>query len=156
MPVRGFGSNPIQEVSRNPQYRAENIPQQRRGSPNNQQRSSSEGSGSDKGAVSGTSSEESDTQASEGFTIKDLSQVKWTPKLEASLEEMLVRNQFDFKSSAKEFERQLNKAEVAANKTMFRIDAKTLQLRWTDIEIRRHVMPKMHKEEEDKNRANPI
>lgn len=66
---------------------------------------------------------------------------------------MLVRNQFDFKSSAKEFERQLNKAESASNKTMFKIDAKTLQLRWTDIEIRRHVMPKMHKEEE-KNRAN--
>jgi len=63
---------------------------------------------------------------------------------------MLVKNQFDFKSSAKEFERQLNKAEAAANKTMFRIDAKTLQLRWTDIEIRRHVMPKMRKEEEQK------
>ena len=26
---------------------------------------------------------------------------------------------------------------------MFKIDYKTLQLRWTDIEIRRHVMPKM-------------
>lgn len=26
---------------------------------------------------------------------------------------------------------------------MFKIDAKTLQLRWTDIEIRRHVIPKM-------------
>ena len=26
---------------------------------------------------------------------------------------------------------------------MFKIDAKSLQLRWTDIEIRRHVIPKM-------------
>ena len=26
---------------------------------------------------------------------------------------------------------------------MFKIDAKTLQLRWTDIEIRKHVMPSM-------------
>lgn len=26
---------------------------------------------------------------------------------------------------------------------MFKIDGKTLQLRWTDIEIRRHVIPKM-------------
>lgn len=26
---------------------------------------------------------------------------------------------------------------------MFKIDSKTLQLRWTDIEIRRHVIPKM-------------
>jgi hypothetical protein len=29
---------------------------------------------------------------------------------------------------------------------MFKIDAKTLQLRWTDIEIRRHVIPKMLEE----------
>jgi hypothetical protein len=26
---------------------------------------------------------------------------------------------------------------------LFKIDAKTLQLRWTDIEIRKHVMPSM-------------
>ncbi len=53
------------------------------------------------GAVSGTSSE-SDTDYT-GIEIKDLSQVRWTPRLEATLEEILIRNQFDFKNTAKEF-----------------------------------------------------
>lgn len=105
-------------------------------------RSSSEGSGSDKGAVSGTSSESE--REYDGFTIKDLSQVKWTPRLEANLEEMLIRNHFDFKESAKEFERILNKTEPRDSSSMFKVDGKTLQLRWTDIEIRRHVIPKMN------------
>lgn len=80
--------------------------------------------------------------------------MKWTPKLEANLEEMLVRNQFDFKSSSKEFERILNIIESASSNTsMYKIEAKALQLRWTDIEIRRHVMPKMKKEEEAKQNS---
>jgi len=56
---------------------------------------------------------------------------------------MLIRNQFDFKHSSKEFERLLNKEEPKDSSSMFKIDPKTLQLRWTDIEIRRHVIPKM-------------
>jgi hypothetical protein len=43
------------------------------------------------GAVSGTSSED-DVEYGPGFTVKDLSQVRWSPKLEAELEDMLVRN----------------------------------------------------------------
>ena len=69
-----------------------------------------------------------------------MSQVRWTPKLELLLEEMLVRNQFDFKPAAKEFERLLNKEE---KNSKYRIDGKSLQLKWTDIEIRRHMMHKM-------------
>ena len=55
---------------------------------------------------------------------------------------MLIRNQFDFKATAKEFQRVLNRDE-GTNTVVFKIDYKILQLRWTDIEIRRHVMPKM-------------
>ena len=58
------------------------------------------GNSSGGGAVSGTDSE-SDSQA--GKTIKGLSAVKWIPRMESDLEEMLVRNQFDFKAVAKEF-----------------------------------------------------
>ena len=77
--------------------------------------------------------------------MKDLNQVRWTPKLEATLEEILIRNQFDFKQTGKEFERLLNREE-SSQEIVFKIDAKTLQLRWTDVEIRRHVIPKMAQE----------
>jgi len=40
--------------------------------------------------------------------VKDLTAVQWSPALEAKLEEMLIRNAFDFKSAAKEFQRYLN------------------------------------------------
>lgn len=92
------------------------------------------------GAVSGTSSE-SDTDYT-GLEVRDLSQVRWSPKLEATLEEILIRNQFDFKATSREFQRLLNRDE-GTNTTVYKIDSKTLQLRWTDIEIRRYVMPKM-------------
>jgi hypothetical protein len=91
--------------------------------------------------VSGTSSE-SDADY-DGFKLLNLSQVRWTPKLEVTLEEILIRSQFDFKCAAKEFERFLNKNEQKDKSAMFKVDGKTLQLRWTDIEIRRHVIPKM-------------
>ena len=57
------------------------------------------------GCVSGTDSEsESELIVNETGKVKaDLTQVKWTPKLEATLEEILIRNQFDFKVTAKEF-----------------------------------------------------
>jgi hypothetical protein len=73
--------------------------------------------------VSGTSSE-SDTDYT-GIEIKDLSQVRWTPRLEATLEEILIRNQFDFKNTAKEFQRVLNRDEGTTN-TVYKIDSKTL------------------------------
>jgi hypothetical protein len=55
-----------------------------------------------------------------------MSQARWTPKLEATLEEILIRNQFDFGLASKEFERYLNKNEPHAENTVFRIDGKTL------------------------------
>lgn len=91
--------------------------------------------------MSGTSSD-SDVEYGPGFTVRNLNQARWTPKLEACLEEMLVRNQFDFKSTSREFERHLNREEDDKS-IVYKIEPKTLQLRWTDIEIRRHHIPKM-------------
>jgi len=61
------------------------------------------------------------------------------------LEEILIRNCFDFKLTAKEFQRYLNVIEDGDN--FYILDGKNLQLKWTDIEIRRHVLPKMKEEE---------
>jgi hypothetical protein len=51
--------------------------------------------------------------------------VRWTPRLEATLEEILIRNQFDFKNTAKEFQRVLNRDEGSTN-VAYKIDSKTL------------------------------
>lgn len=62
---------------------------------------------------------------------------------------MLVRNQFDFVGAAKEFQRYLNSNELAdSSNDFYKIDSKKLQLKWTDIEIRRHVIPTLNQEEE--------
>jgi len=81
--------------------------------------------------------------------VKDLTAVQWTPRLEAKLEEMLIRNAFDFKLSAKELQRHLNSPECpdSMQSLFYKIDAKTLQLKWTDIEIRKHVIPDQQKKE---------
>ena len=100
---------------------------------------------SSSGAVSGTDSEsEPETM---GRMVKDLTAVQWTPVLESHLEESLIRNAFDFKSTAKDFQRYLNSPENpdVIQTLFFKIDAKTLQLKWTDIEIRKHVIPAMQK-----------
>lgn len=99
------------------------------------------------GCVSGTDSESDTDQVLPGKVKADLAQVKWTPKLEATLEEILIRNQFDFKLTAKEFQRYLNIIEDGEN--FFILDGKKLQLRWTDIEIRKHVLPKMKDTKEE-------
>lgn len=58
------------------------------------------------GAVSGTDSEsEPETM---GRMVKDLSAVEWSPKLEGQLEEILIRDAFDFKQAGKDFQRYLN------------------------------------------------
>ena len=55
---------------------------------------SDSGNSSGAGAVSGTDSEsEVDTSDKQ---IVDLSSLRWTPQLESNLEEMLIRNAFDF------------------------------------------------------------
>jgi len=91
--------------------------------------------------VSGTDSEsEPDTM---GRMVKDLTGVQWTPALEAKLEEILIRNAFEFKQAAKDLQRYLNAPDCpdSMQTVFFKIDSKTLQLKWTDIEIRKHVIP---------------
>lgn len=107
------------------------------------------GNSSGGGAVSGTDSEsEPDTL---GRMVKDLTAVQWTPSLEGRLEEILIRNAFDFKSAAKEFQRYLNCPENpdVMQTVFYKIDAKTLQLKWTDIEIRKHVIPQMQQDHDN-------
>ena len=97
--------------------------------------------------MSGTDSEsEPDTL---GRMVKDLTALQWTPSLEAKLEEILIRNAFDFKSAAKDFQFGLNSPDSpdGIKSVFYKIDAKTLQLKWTDIEIRKHVIPQMQKEQ---------
>ena len=109
---------------------------------------------SSSGAVSGTDSEsEPETM---GRMVKDLSALEWSTELEAKLEEILIRDAFDFKTSAKDFQRYLNSAEnPKQSQTLFyRIDAKTLQLKWTDIEIRKHVIPQMQNDALEEEQAN--
>lgn len=72
--------------------------------------------------------------------MKDLNQVRWSPRLEAELEKILVEAQFDFKKAAKVFQQAVNRDE-GTNNLMFRIRSKELQMRWTDIEMRRHGVP---------------
>ena len=46
-----------------------------------------------------------------------------------------MKHQFDFKAATREFVKEINKDD---QENFFSIDVKTLQLRWTDIEIRNH------------------
>ena len=54
---------------------------------------------------------------------------------EELLEEVLIQHCFDFKAASREFIKTVNKDEPV---NFFKLDIKTLQLRWTDIEIRKY------------------
>ena len=54
---------------------------------------------------------------------------------EAELEEILINNQFDFKAATQEFMKFINEDDKV---NYYEVDEKTVQLRWTDIEIRKH------------------
>ncbi|CDW79659.1 dynein assembly factor axonemal [Stylonychia lemnae] len=86
------------------------------------------------GAVA-TSESESDAEAYYRNN-KQLIQFKWTSEYEDQLEDILIKYFFDFSHAAKEFSRLVN-PDPNADK-WFLIDAKSLQLRWTDIEIRKY------------------
>jgi hypothetical protein len=53
-----------------------------------------------------------------------------------------MKNFFDFHASAKEYSKIINEnfsiPEPGQEKVWYNIDAKSLQLRWTDIEIRKY------------------
>jgi hypothetical protein len=62
-------------------------------------------------------------------------QFKWTPEHEEELEEILITFSFDFKSATRAFCKYVNKNDPD---NFFEMDVKTIQLRWTDIEIRKY------------------
>lgn len=69
--------------------------------------------------------------------IKTLADVKWTTELEQSLEDALIDAEFNFDQAAKAVERKLNR-ELGDNFTTYKVDAKAMQFKWTEIEIRQH------------------
>jgi hypothetical protein len=47
----------------------------------------------------------------------------------------LIKHSFDFKAATRDFVKEINKED---QQNFFSMDVKTLQLRWTDIEIRKY------------------
>jgi hypothetical protein len=93
------------------------------------------GSKNHSGAVSGTDSEsESEFQSKiRGNRVKH--QFKWTSEYEDMLEELLMKHSFDFRAASRDFIKGINSED---QENFYTIDVKTLQLRWTDIEIRKY------------------
>ena len=60
---------------------------------------------------------------------------KWTDEGESLLEECLIKVAFDFDQAAEVFEKRLNKP---LKDVYYKFTPKQLQLRWTDIEIRKY------------------
>ena len=79
-----------------------------------------------------------DSEESESENKLSMQQFRWTPAKETLLEEILMKHFFDFHAAAKEFTRIINDQ---ASGECYQIDAKSLQLRWTDIEIRKYRLP---------------
>ena len=77
------------------------------------------------------------------MTIKTLQDVKWTPELEQVLEDALIGAGFNFEEAAETVSDRLNK-DLGDNFTTYRVDSKSLQLKWTDIEIRQHTMHELN------------
>mmetsp|Transcript_4586 Transcript_4586/g.6967 ORF Transcript_4586/g.6967 Transcript_4586/m.6967 type:complete len:92 (+) Transcript_4586:1307-1582(+) len=59
---------------------------------------------------------------------------KWTEESEDLLEEILIGRQFDFEQTATDFANLVNKDVEEP----YEITTKTIQVRWTDIEIRKY------------------
>lgn len=79
----------------------------------------------------------------DGVTIKTLQDVKWTPELESVLEDALISAEFNFEQAAEIVSDRLNK-DLGDNFTTYRVDSKSLQLKWTDIEIRQYTMHQLN------------
>lgn len=87
------------------------------------------------GAVSATDSE-SETEFQQKLRgNRRKATFKWTPKHEHELEEVLIKHSFDFKAATRDFLRLINSLD---DEQYYEMDTKTLQLRWTDIEIRKY------------------
>lgn len=87
------------------------------------------------GAVSATDSESEAEFQQKLRGNRTKAAFKWTPKHEHELEELLIKHSFDFKAATRDFLRLINSLDDAK---YYEMDTKTLQLRWTDIEIRKY------------------
>ena len=70
------------------------------------------------------------------------------------LEEILVKNLFDFQAATREFTNIINSGETKNEQgepIYYKIDPKSLQLRWTDIEIRKYRLRQGKPSEESKS-----
>lgn len=92
------------------------------------------------GAVVTTESESEIEQLENKIKPEEREMMKWTPFYEEALEESLLKSMFDFEGAARELSHMVNDpAEIEEGRAKFvDITAKTLQLKWTDIEIRQH------------------
>ena len=61
----------------------------------------------------------------------------WTSEAEEKLEEILISCCFDFELATKKFAQEMNKAAAKEGK-VYTLTEKNVQLRWTDIEIRKY------------------
>ena len=65
---------------------------------------------------------------------REKNKFNWTPEAEEQLEDVLIKNQFDFRAASREFCKLINQNSAI----FYSMDVKQLQLRWTDIEIRKY------------------
>jgi hypothetical protein len=65
----------------------------------------------------------------------------------------LIQHCFDFKAASREFIRTVNKDEP---NNFYKLDIKTLQLRWTDIEIRKHRLEDLGHDKSDEEEVPPL
>ena len=68
-------------------------------------------------------SEEEDFSYLDKYRDKDKMPLKWTPKLEATLESLLIKNDFDFNKTAFHFMKHVNEEQT---EHYYEIDAKQL------------------------------
>jgi hypothetical protein len=68
---------------------------------------------------------------------REKNKFNWTPEAEEQLEDVLIKNQFDFRAASREFCKLINQNSAI----FYSMDVKQLQLRWTDIEIRKYRLP---------------
>jgi hypothetical protein len=76
---------------------------------------------------------------------------KWTEFYEDKLEELLIKHMFDFIRAAQEFSAMVNNFddENEQNKFYYEITPKILQMKWTDVEIKKYRIHEFTKDKED-------
>ena len=87
------------------------------------------------GGVSGTDSESDREFLKTMRGQRIVLPFKWNTKNEELLEEILIKHNFCFKAATREFTTLVNKDDP---NNFFEMTSKKVELRWTDIEIRKH------------------